>query len=350
MRDQSIMADEVGDRVACEAGVWRHGFSLIELLVVITIICILGAMLAPAVQGAREASRRVQCANNLRQLALAAESFHSANGYFPSARATSGTATNAWGQMGRLLPFIDQKVLFKGLDLNKPITDPANAEAWSAPLPLLQCSSDYDRLSQSPSALGYDGWTRNSYRGNAGNDTGEVSAAGVENNNGVFVAGRKVSAAQILDGVSTTALFSEALLGDGNDNTISNPGDWFVIPSTNHTKTDVYTALRSVVPTAGSASQVSYGGREYLSGQYLTTRYNHIMPPNGPSGVVANGADLITAINTGIQATTASSAHPGGVNLALADGAVRFVKDAIDIQTWWALGSIRGDDKIREEL
>ena len=108
-------------------------------------------------------------------------------------------------------------------------------------------------------------------------------------------------------------------------------------------------ALQDLVPLAGVNLQVSLAGRSFTSGNYLDSRYNHIMPPNGPSGVVPNGSDLISAINDGAQATTASSRHVGGVNLALADGAVRFVKNSVSLQVWWALGSIRGGEGIYEE-
>ncbi len=90
-------------------------------------------------------------------------------------------------------------------------------------------------------------------------------------------------------------------------------------------------------------------GAAFVYGNYFDSRYNHVMPPNGPSGVVAGGLDPFTAVNTGAQATTASSHHFGGVNLVLADGSVRFIKNTIDIQAWWALGSIAGGELISDE-
>jgi len=319
-------------------------------MVTVSVIGVLVGLLLPAVQNAREAARRVECANNLRQLALAAQGFHTATGSFPPARAQNAVVGDTWGHIARLLPYIEQNVVFKGLDLSKPINDSANMDAWTAAIPVLRCPSDTNRLFTSNSPLALPSWTKNNYRGNGGNDTGEVNSAGVEKNNGVFVAGRKITIAHIADGTSNTALFSEAVLGDGDDNVISKPGDWFAISPVSHDRKDIYAALQAVTPASGSSAQVSYGGREYLTGQYLVTRYNHIMLPNGPSGVVPNGTDLITAINTGAQATTASSGHPGGVNLALADGAVRFIKNEIDITTWWSLGSICGHDDIVEKF
>jgi prepilin-type N-terminal cleavage/methylation domain-containing protein len=333
-------------RRAASAQACRPAFTLVELLVVISIIGLLVSMLAPAVQGCREAARRTQCANNLRQLAIAANAFHSCQGSFPPPRMSK---TDPWGHFVRLLPYLDQAVAFKSLDLSKPVTDPVNERLAALPLGILLCPADTDRLAASDAPAAMPGWRRNNYRGNAGNDTGEIRADGTENNNGVFVTGWRVSADRISDGVSNTALFSEGLLGDGNDNVISNPGDWFVINPASRQREEVYSALKRVTPTPGVGAQVSLAGRTFTSGDYLDTRYNHIMPPNGPSGVAAEGSDLVFAINNGAQATTTSSRHAGGVNLALADASVRFVKNSVGVQVWWALGSIRGGEGVYED-
>jgi prepilin-type processing-associated H-X9-DG protein len=103
-----------------------------------------------------------------------------------------------------------------------------------------------------------------------------------------------------------------------------------------------------VTPGTGSNNQVSCAGASFIFGNYFDSRYNHLMPPNGPSGVIAGGSDPFTAVNNGAQATTASSRHPGGVNLVLADGSVRFISNTVDIQTWWALGSIAGGELIAD--
>ena len=258
-------------------------------------------------------------------------------------------SADPWGHIVRLLPFLDQSLVFNSLDLTRPVTDPVNVQVTALPLRILLCPSDADRLDFSEDPLALPGWWRNNYRGNAGNDTGEIAPDGTENNNGIFVTGRRVSIDYISDGVGNTALFCEALLGDGSDDVVSKPGDWFVISPPSHNRQDLYSALQAIQPVAEAGSQVSLAGRTFTSGDYLDTRYNHIMPPNGPSGVVPNGADLVSSINNGAQATTASSRHPGGVNLALADGSLRFVKDSIDVQVWWALGSINGGEKIYEE-
>jgi prepilin-type processing-associated H-X9-DG protein len=214
---------------------------------------------------------------------------------------------------------------------------------------MLHCPSDTDRLSASTDPAALPGWWRNNYRGNGGNQTGEMNVAGEENNNGVFVTGRRIKIDWITNGTGNTAMFSEAMLGDGDDRIVSKPGDWFVITPRGRTRDDIYAAMQSVVPTRGKGNQVSLAGRSFVSGNYLDTRYNHIMPPNGPSGVLS-APDLVQAVNNGPQATTASSRHPDGVNLALADCSVRFVRSAINPQVWWALGSINGKEGIYEDF
>ena len=321
------------------------GLSLIELLVVISIIGLLMALVFPAVQACREAARRCQCGDNLRQLALASHAYHAAKGHFPPPRIDSA---DTWGHILRLLPDLDQNVVFQDLDPTKPVSDPVNVRVASLPLGIVRCPSDIDLLGSSSDPQALPGWWRNNYRGNGGNDTGEMDSNGVEKNNGVFVTGRGVNMDQITDGLSTTALFCEGRLGDGDDNVVSSPGDWFVIAPATHDRQDLYSALQAVVPSSGADNQFSYAGRSFTSGNYVNSRYNHIMPPNGPSGVAPNGSSLLAAVNNGAQATTASSRHPGGVNLALVDGSVRFVKNDISLQVWWALGSINGHEGIYE--
>jgi prepilin-type N-terminal cleavage/methylation domain-containing protein len=323
----------------------RDGFTLIELLVAITIIGLLIGLLLPAVQACREAARRAECASNLRQLAIAASAYHAVQGGFPTPRAD---AADPWGHFVRLLQHLDQAVVYKGLDLSKPVNDPVNAQVTQLPLRVLHCPSDTDRLSTSRDPGAMPGCWRNNYRGNGGNGTGEMTPAGVENNNGIFVTGRRTNIDWITDGISNTAMFSEAILGDGDDRTISKPGDWFVITPSGRDRAALYAALQTVVPGRGAGNQLSLAGRSFVSGNYLDTRYNHIVPPNGPSGVLP-ASDLVQAVNNGPQTTTASSRHPAGVNMVLADSSVRFIRSAINPQVWWALGSINGKDGIFED-
>ena len=126
---------------------------------------------------------------------------------------------------------------------------------------------------------------------------------------------------QVTDGTSHTALFSEAVLGDGDDNHIETPGDWFRIDTTNTTSAQVYAACTSLTPETGDSNQFSRSGRNWVNGNYIVTRYNHIMTPNLRSCArcAPSTGDLGTAANNQGGATTASSRHPGGVNLVMAD-------------------------------
>ncbi len=253
-----------------KAPVAPRGFTLIELLVSIAVIGCLMALLFPAVQSVRETSRRSQCASNMRQLGLAALSFHSAQSSFPPGCQGNPTTGSTWGLIVPLLPFLDKNLLFKQLDLTKPVTDPANAILPAAPLPILRCPSDLNLLDNSPDYPAFAGWTRNNYRGNGGNDTGILDANGNETNNGVFRLNRRIGIDQITDGVSATALFSEGVTGDGDNNLITSPGDWFVVAPTTSSRTDgrpgpaaadIYAALQTATPSAGSSNQASCAAR-----------------------------------------------------------------------------------------
>ncbi|MGO9113810.1 MAG: DUF1559 domain-containing protein [Thermoguttaceae bacterium] len=319
------------------------GFSLVELLVTITILSIVMALLLPAVQMAREAARRIGCANNLKQLALATHSFHTGKGCFPAVRLEGQGPGQYWGHMARLLPFLDQGPLFALIDFNKPVTDAADANVAAEPLPVFLCPSDTNRMTNPADPLALAGFSKINYRGNGGNDTGALAADGTEKNNGIFRAGVKVNMDQITNGLSNTALFSEALLGDADNELISKPGDWFVVPAGNYSRESLHAVGLTLVPGKGVMAQYSYAGNSFATGDYTVSRYNHIMLPNTASLVVPTYAnDLAGAINAGAQATTVSSDHRGGVNMALADGSARFIRDDVDIFVWWGLGSIGG--------
>jgi len=364
---------------------------LVELLVVVTIIGILVGLLLPAVQAAREAARRSACANNLKQLALAAHNFHSAYGSFPQARpfndvddsASGGTLTQTahgydyLGFLPRLLPYLDQAALYQSIDFKGVATTgtaPAGTTTLSTTVqqtavPVFRCPSDTDRLNQaSDLANNFYGWQHNNYRGNAGNNTGLISTvasqtSGVngattaatfsELNNGVFVTGKKITITNIVDGTSNRALFSEVVLGDGNSNSKVVPGDWFEVSATDTSAAGLYAALSGITPATVAAGTATYsgvypyGGRTYFGGTFLGARYNHIGTPNTASVVVvATGGDPATALANGATATTASSRHGNGVNLALADGSVRFVANDVSAAIWQGVGGINSGYKI----
>ncbi len=318
----------------------RPAFTLVELLVVIAIIGILIGILLPAVQAARESARRTQCINNFKQLGLAALSFHDANGAFPMGR----QQPNTYSQHAMLLPFLEQGAVFAQLNLANG-TGSNNVKYTS--IKGFLCPTDFDDRMTNPSLSNdqFDAvlgaWGRNNYCANGGSDVGTTVNDGNtqarETNNGIFLTNVAVRLGQVTDGTSNTALFSEKIRGDGDDNTVEAFSDFLQIANNNNTATalQVYTKCMAINPTiqTGSSNQTSYWGRDWINGNYMTTRYTHIMTPNTWSCSRGNSP------NTNGGATTACSRHTGGVGLGLVDGSVRFIANGIDVNVWQALGS-----------
>ena len=300
-----------------------HGFTLVELLVVIAIIGILVALLLPAIQAAREAGRRSQCLNHLRQLSVAALNYEQSHKKFPPGR----LKPRAWSPHIRMLPFLEESSIYGVVDWEEKISQ---QELTKEHLDIFLCPSDTeDRLQDLGDEEAQFDWGRNNYRANAGNDIGQMVDPGgaasdswVERNNGIFVTNKAVKISEITDGTSHTALFSEAVRGDGEDTHVEVPGDWFKIPTANMTAAQVYTACAALdVSTMNkNNSQFSKGGRNWVRGNYVSARYNHIMPPNERSCGRSDGSLGATPSTTRVGATAASSRHPGGVNLVFSDG------------------------------
>src|SRR5437879_3863735 len=123
----------------------RRGFTLIELLVVIAVIAVLTALLLPAVQQAREAARRAQCRNNLKQLGIAFHNYHGCFNVFPPGYVSGATypaTTNGWSWCAQLLPQLDQTPLYNSLNFSAPIESPANLPGAATSLSFLLCPSD----------------------------------------------------------------------------------------------------------------------------------------------------------------------------------------------------------------
>ncbi len=234
----------------------RKALSIVELLVVVTIIGILIALLLPSIQSSREAARRIQCANNMKQLGTSCLAYHDALGAFPAAMEvpTKGSDqdrdpgdTYKWGPnwVIRILPFCEYDGLFRQFDLDKPISDPANAAARGTRVPTMLCPSDSDNNSKpyNPVRFKREGpnWARGNYGANgsinfasdysdspghpAGNGkgpffflgpgspgwnaTGGTAANSIPISRGVMGCNEACSMHQITDGASHTVMLSE---------------------------------------------------------------------------------------------------------------------------------------------
>lgn len=329
-----------------------HGFTLVELLVVIAIIGILIALLLPAVQAAREAARRMQCANNLRQIGLALLNYESSLRGFPPGRICNPVFNpqycTGWSPQARLLPYIEQGNVELLIQYDKSPFDSANTPVREACIAVFLCPSDKDNFPGTATDHYFSG--RTNYRASGGSQPGRFTGpllTGREENNGMFVTNFSVRMANVRDGTSNTVLFSEKVLGDGNDECVSPDSDWFLIDGSHQAADEISGACRSLNPgdMLGPSQQASRSGRNWVYGNYTPTRYNHVMPPNSLSCSGSTG-NINRHVNEYGSATTTSSRHPGGVNVVFVDGSTHFITDSIDLAAWRALGSRNGSELV----
>jgi prepilin-type N-terminal cleavage/methylation domain-containing protein/prepilin-type processing-associated H-X9-DG protein len=307
-----------------------QGFTLVELLVVIAIIGILIALLLPAVQAAREAARRVQCNNHLKQIGLAVHNYHDTHRVFPFGAGGTG---NKYSAISLLLPFMEQTTLHDKINFSLPYTDPANDSARLTEIPMLRCPSDL------PNPLPATGGATN-YMANKGSgivwNTATGPNATLPPPNGVFFMQSAIRFRDITDGTSNTAAFSERILADGSNGIVSPVADVFFHPGS-PTTADEAVQMCDALDITNLANQFPlFMGSPWIDGQHT---YLHTDGPNSRSC----GFFLVLRANM-----PPSSRHPGGVNMLLSDGSVRFVSETIELATWRALGTRDGGEVIGE--
>lgn len=311
----------------------RFAFTLVELLVVITIIGILIALLLPAVQSAREAARRMQCSNNMKQTMLAVHLYHESTSVFPcgiSATATNG-AFASW--MAYLLSYIEQDNLLHQVNLNLKYAEPYlqgnNAKAFRTIMQTYCCPTDgvgsggSGREATSDKLHNADaiGFSRSNIVGCFSPDGGVLERT---TKRAVFGQNTRRSMADVTDGTSNTVAISEMIAGPDGSTDVR--GLWYYDLGC-HYEHKYNPNSRSDTMDKGFATwklciSDTAGGKVYCD-------YN------------ANGWGMTTF--------AASSLHPGGVNVGLADGSVRFLNDAIKNAVWQAAASIDGGGKNVEE-
>jgi prepilin-type N-terminal cleavage/methylation domain-containing protein len=331
----------------------RRGFTLIELLVVIAIIAVLVAILLPAVQQAREAARRSQCLNNLRQLAVATHNYLSAHGVFPPSGCVSGTTVSQpWSGQAFLLPYIDGDNIYARIDFslgyhhaaNKAVFPPSGPAAKR--VPVLICPSDpgdRPRLD----AMGVPEHYPLCYGLNMGlyeifNPTTNTDGKAA------FGPNARLNTGSYSDGASNVLCMAEVKAFTPRFHDVTSP------PTT----PPVSPADVSSAYTTGGAWSAVNGHTEWVCGRAIHNGFTTTFAPNTSvphlNGGITYDID-ISSSREGVSATsvtyaviTSRSHHEGLVNISLMDGSTRSISENIALETWRALGSRADGVKVGE--
>lgn len=351
----------------------QRGFTLIELLVVIAIIAILIALLLPAVQQAREAARRAQCQNNLKQLGLALHTYESSARTFPpgrivyispgdngtpsaNANATKGQG-DCFGAFAHLLPYLDQANLYNQINFQLGPDTAANNFVSTQSLSVFLCPTDPGQplLMQGGALVGATNYVLN---------TGTTFSVSVNNPSGnpvtgIFFENSSVRIRDISDGTSQTVCISEQTISvaDASVFGVANAGGTWngITPSSAFVLTtgnDNATMGPELINypgdcVAGNKLQLTRGNR-FLYGAPGHTMYNHIRVPNDP-GIDCRGGLPHSSRNQYwwqrlSHNIAAHSKHTGGVHALFADGHIGFINQSLDVSVWRALGSRNGGE------
>lgn len=337
----------------------RRGFTLIELLVVIAIIAILIALLLPAVQQAREAARRTQCKNNLRQITLAVHNYESTVGLFPpsvclerGALGTGVVSAGSWSALARVLPYIDQGNLFNLIDLSLSYHDTRNALPngnliRTQRVGLFLCPSETNDTAR----LEPDGRLR-FYPANYGFNMGVwfmFDTATGQGGDGAMFPNSSLKPASFTDGMSNTLCLSEVKAFTPYCREAENA------PATPPSSAaEVAALMPSGRLSIGPDLQEMRGHTEWVDGRHYHTGFTTTLTPNSRV-MFANSAGLVDGDYDGrvagdpsrvLAAVTARSFHVGIVHASLMDGAVRSFSDNIDLNVWRALSTRKGGEVV----
>jgi prepilin-type N-terminal cleavage/methylation domain-containing protein/prepilin-type processing-associated H-X9-DG protein len=343
----------------------RIGFTLIELLVVIAIIAVLIALLLPAVQMAREAARRTQCRNNLKQIGLALQNYHSTHQVFPFGKGLDYRSVlpgipvyPRWSTHALILPELEYANLYNAINFSFPPETPGmggviafmpayqnpnreNAAQCRTPIETFFCPSDPAGTSNAGDWPG-----QNNYVANQGGwlcDRSDQIGAPTDTNPGETQTGvlyylSHVRIAEIVDGTAQTAMFSEKLRGEGFPNKRT---DMFVVP--HQTSMPALYDTCSNMNASTATPLTSKYGWSWVMGENCCTLYNHVATPNKNT---CGGTGFPGTMTNMAMQVPPSSQHSGGVNVLMCDGSVRFIGDGVDLEIWRAIGTRKGQETI----
>lgn len=343
----------------------RKAFTLIELLVVIAIIAVLIGLLVPAVQKVRDAANRMSSQNNIKQLVLACLNFDSTHGSLPGlAPAPSGTNSTSFGYSvhARILPFIEQENLGRAFDPNAtplftgtfPVSlrlNPALAATAATPVKTFLCPGDgqnplYTVITGGGTHAGTN-YVVNIGSGQVGTGFGNTYDPRLPTD-GLFWYGSRVKVSDILDGSTNTIMWAQTLRGTNSGN-ITGPRSSLTMDQ----RARMYANLpgRGVSPTGGVTPQLneteaqnattwlSNRGGSWIWGNATVNGFVAYLTPNSPlPDATAHGQGWLSA----------RSYFSGGVNVGMADGSVRFVRDAINPVAWRAMATRMGGEVVQE--
>ena len=356
-----------------------RGFTLIELLVVIAIIAVLIALLLPAVQAAREAARRIQCVNNLKQIGVALHNYHDVNSAFPMGSGTGlynppGTnysAKHGWSAFAAMLPQFEQQPLYNAANFDfgtasgtGPLAYSVNSTVVLTTVKSLLCPSDPNSMAIEVTGVGtantdYFGSVGDTTNLLAGNSTSAASLSTVSTT-GLFAFQQSKSLAMVTDGTSNTIAVAESTVGTSTPAwgqrligilSVSIPAAALQLNAlTDPPDVNSGIAACNAAATSRSGGEIDTPGQRgdsWATGGMAMSLINTVVPPNAANGLWA----YCGSSNSGTFAnfSNSESYHSGGVNVLATDGSVKFIKNSVNPAVWWALGTINGGEAISSD-